>query len=147
MPGEATALNLASNECANWRGSGSCAGMTVHGDACNPLPRGLLRDGIPCRYFEKCLLPLLKSYPKYHGADGDYIDQTLGTRIPEALSGHPFVGHTARYMTGKASAERFCGCGAPLGPRKRMCPECARKRRKETNRANVKAWRESHADL
>ncbi|HUW14287.1 MAG TPA: hypothetical protein VM537_31480 [Anaerolineae bacterium] len=125
-----SATELARNECANWQGVGSCQGMDVRGEACNPLPRCLLRDGLPCKHFERRLLPLLKSYPKYHGADSDYIDLTMGAVLPDQLEGHPFLGHTNRYVTGKAAAERFCDCGAPLGPRKQACPECLRKRRR-----------------
>ena len=139
MASRASALHLVTQECANYSG-GHCQGAWTFSNFpeewfCNPLPQCLLKDNLPCWYFEKCLLPLLSKKPKYRGADTDYA--SLCTADAAEVE-HPFCRHTETYMAGTGASERFCDCGAPLGKHKRHCPDCLKSRRKGQ-------WREEKA--
>ena len=132
-----TALHLAATECANCSG-GACLGIDTRGTDqrlwfCSPLPRCLLKDSLPCAYFEECVLPLLALKPEYRGADTDYA--SLATGDPTAIK-HPFCKHTSKYMTGTGTSERFCNCGAPLSHRQRYCAKCRVDRRR-------RGWRDA----
>ena len=132
-----TSLHLAATECANWQ-NGACLGAWTFSNFpeewfCNPLLRCLLKDSLPCWYFEKCLLPLLSKNPEFRGADTDYA--SLATGDPAKIK-HPFCKHTAKYVTGTGASDRFCDCGAPLAHRQRYCAKCRVDRRRQ-------GWRDS----
>ncbi|MBN2457294.1 MAG: hypothetical protein JXB29_12290 [Sedimentisphaerales bacterium] len=75
--------------------------------------------GKRCSYFEKCVL----GPPDYKFQLPNYDYTKLFTKYAE--------------LTGAKTPvveQRLCDCGKPLRPRQRFCNDCARKRRKDSNR-------------
>ena len=68
-----------------------------------------------CQYFEDAVLPLAKYKPIYVTVSDDYWGR--------------------KGLAGVTVKSRFCGCGAQLEPRRRMCAKCAVQRRKDAYRA------------
>lgn len=136
-----TAERMAVLECANWC-EGGCRGIDTQSAFAVPLARCLLRDKLPCKYFEGCLLPLRLRRAEYSGVGAAYIQQTRrdlrkslariedeGTR--KRTRRHPFFG---RLPEKSEAAGRHCECGAPLPKGKRLCPTCRAERRRATYR-------------
>ena len=121
-------LGMARAECANFCKDGSCLGIPVEclvserdGKKVKlvaaPLERCKLSEpGKRCMYFERAVIPLANYFPeKYAKAVETY---TAG-RAKNALA---------------IKAARLCKCGNPLPKRKRYCPTCARRKRRESAR-------------
>ena len=101
---------FAKDECANWVGDGYCLGCALFQPArFRPEGRCWILDGKPCPYFKEILLPLA----------------ILRNRGEEILRLYSALDHNL--LGGKTVKSRLCACGEPLPPRKRMCPDCARK--------------------
>ena len=159
-----TAVGLASAECANHRDA-ACIGANVPladrpGPFTMPLPRCLLAMGLPCDYFERCVLPLARKRREYGPAEANYArkvnplfvpGKTGRLRLADALDAieddalrarlwrHPFI----VYAAGTEPAERLCpDCQRPLPRRARYCEECRRKRRKQGYRASKRRKRD-----
>ncbi len=125
-----TPLQFAHEECANYQPDGSCLGAVIEDDLtmrrCRPLSRCALVDEKRCAYFEECVAPM-----------ADMVsDPRRAVRLQEA-------GRNYRAMTHqKSKTVRACPeCGQPMAPRKRFCPVCSRKRRKNTVRQSTAQWR------
>jgi len=119
-----TPLQFAREECANHQPDGSCLGAVIGADlrirACNPRPRCIVATGQRCAYFEQCVAPI-----------ADMVSDPKRARaLQEAVAEY-------RQITNqKSPAARRCpDCGAPLQKGKQLCPACADRRRKATNRA------------
>ena len=141
MRAKEKAERLAAAECSNWY-SGACRGTDTLTVFTVPLARCLIRFGLPCRYFERCVLPLAMRRPEYAPAGNDYYRRTRGSiavrikciedeDLRMAVQDHPFMGRLPREGNG---AVRRCECGAPLARRKRLCADCRAKRRRESYR-------------
>lgn len=152
-----TAVGAAKEACANWRG-GACLGADARSSFCMPLPGCLIAAGLGCRYFESCVLPSVRVLVGGGATEADYARHTLGKvrqlslihdegeRAAEArLRSHPFFGH-GRAFARRQRAERLCECGEPLAPRKRVCPACALKRRRQGYRREKARQREESAN-
>jgi len=142
------AERLAALECAN-RHAGACRGIDTRSTFAVELPRCLVRMGLPCRYFERCLLPLAERRPEYAPAGNDYYRRTRGAissrlrtirdeDLRSAVEDHPFLGRLPRKRNAPV---RRCRCGAPLGKRKRYCAECRARRRRETKKESERRRR------
>ena len=118
-----TPLQMARAECANFCKDGSCLGIPTEcltsecPTVAAPLDRCKLAEpGKRCMYFERAVIPLANYFPeKYAKAVETY---TAG-RAKNALA---------------IKAARLCECGNPLPKRKRYCPTCARRKRRESAR-------------
>ena len=118
-------LQMAKEQCANLCKDGSCLGIPVECLQSSPNRKPvaapldqcrLAKRGQRCRYFEEVVAPLANHYPdKYAGAVEDYS----AGRAKNAL---------------KVKAVRQCECGAALAKRKRMCPTCAKRKRRSAAR-------------
>lgn len=99
------------NECANWS-DGRCIMLeskrcsVTEGKRCSYLGASQgRRQSRP--YFEFAVLPLGES-------DSRYAEAMMEYQGKHGLNN---------------SSLRFCDCGAPLPERKRLCPDCRKKRR------------------
>jgi hypothetical protein len=151
--GSVGALGLVRAECANFRNS-TCLGIEVMARYSMPLAGCLLHMGLPCAYFEKCILPLSARRPDYATAPHDYgrvigldIEKTVGTIEDEALQKqlrrHPFLVEAADGGRLVKTEVRRCACGAPLAKRARRCDDCAKKQRKKAYREKKERQRQS----
>ena len=119
-------LQMAIAECANFCRDGGCLGIPAKCLLSNeppvaaPLDRcKLAHRGKRCEYFERTVLPLANYFPeKYAKAVQTYS----AGRAKNALA---------------VKSVRFCGCGNPLAKRRRLCPVCAKRKRRETARAGM----------
>jgi hypothetical protein len=118
-----TALQLAQDECANFR-DGRCVGAIINADLsitrCAPQPRCRIAAGARCPYFDVCVVPMAATVS----------DPRRAVALLDALTQY-------RILPGDgAPADRACpGCGGPIRSRMRYCPACADARRKATFRA------------
>ena len=105
-------LTMIAGECANHR-NGACLGMDIRvdkatGEVSYPrleLPKCLVAMRLPCRYFERCLMPLCAKRQEYAGAGNEYATRT-GRPVKTVIDGlededlrallmrQPFVGHS-----------------------------------------------------
>jgi hypothetical protein len=122
-----TLLQIAREQCANWRSDGKgCLGAIIDDDLqirrCCPRPTCLMSvAGQRCRYFEDCVMPMERSIenPVYRQAFEEAV------RLYRVAAKLPYAD------------ERPCPvCGRPMEPRRRFCHACARAR----HRANQRAW-------
>ena len=123
-------MQFVREEYANHQPSGSCLGVQIAENLSMPcakqLPRCLVADGQRCAYFETCVLPL-----------ADIVsDPRRAKDFQEAVAEY-------RQITNqKAAKVRPCpDYGAPLQPRKQLCPACAEKRQKAAIRAAMRKAR------
>lgn len=118
-----TPFQLAADECANYQPGGACLGVMINDDLSlsgfGPAPRCLVADGRRCQYFEDCVAPMADMA----------TDPRRAAQLQAAMAEY-------RRVTGqKAPSVRPCpDCAGPCLPRKRYCPACAHRRRKETKR-------------
>jgi len=116
-----TSLQMANAECPNWN-QGACSGARIADDLLplpgRPLEKCALADGKRCEYFEACVLPMaaMASDP---ARSKSFMDAADFYRILHKMSG----------------IIRQCPeCGRPLPVRRRVCVDCAIKRRRNTFR-------------
>jgi hypothetical protein len=133
-----TPLGIAREHCANWH-EGICSGIDFRRDGSMFMFRDggkpcLLNERKRCSYFESAVLPIgkkeewAKRYPGEARAFEEGADQ-----YTRQHSGIP----------GLSPRRRKCpDCGTMIGPRKRYCAVCGEHRRKETNAANQRKWRQ-----
>ncbi len=127
-----TALQIAREHCANWRGDGKrCLGAVIDDDLrirrCTPKPKCLLgTPGERCLYFEECVAPMARSIAneeyrrRFEAVVREY---RLAAKLP-------------------CAEERACPiCGKPMEPRKQFCFACAAQRRRESTRLSMKRSR------
>lgn len=141
-------------ECCNRMTDGGCLGVWKVDGSPNiggELNACLVKAGFRCKFFEKCVLPFAlkkKGYAdvpaEYRAADGSPAEGCpvkvfVGLRFDGDIQEHPF------YSAAKGTAplaERNCpGCGAGLPPRKRYCPECAKKRQRGSAKNGMRKLR------
>ena len=140
-----------SAECANWS-NGSCLGAAWD-ETGAPILGGnisqcLATRRLRCAYFEKCLAPLALVKPEYAGGLAEYQRSTgpNANRTTDScrawkrggwngdVTKHPFwIGGDE---SARAISKRTCpDCGAPLRKYHTYCPECVKKRRRESFRS------------
>lgn len=132
-----TALQIASEHCANWRrDEKGCLGAVIDDDLqirrCTPRPKCLLgTPGVRCLYFEECVAAMARS-----------IRNDLVRREFEK------VVWRYRVFAKLAPQLRPCpGCGWLIEPRMRFCVACATKRRRETSRLCNRRARQKSVQL
>ena len=138
-----TPLQSASHWCANFGVSG-CAGLGLD-DKCQTYRWRDLQDcniaASRCIYWETCVAPMVRTAEagqhreELVEAVGLYLKRIHGAEYPAARlniwGGLPGDGNHKRQ-----SNDRKCpGCGKPLEARKRLCPACAKSRRRESTKA------------
>ncbi len=148
-----TAMALVKAECVNYRNK-RCNGIDIWSKFTVPLPTCLIKLGLPCSYFDRCLLLLALRRARWAGAAEDYVRRLI--REPHAaiqrveseslrhlLARHPFVGHHEKFarLMGDGDTRRRCGCGAPLAKQQRYCAGCRQKRRRRSYRESKKRRR------
>lgn len=133
-----TPLVIARLHCANFH-DGICSGIDFGKDGSMFMFRNegspcLLKTKKPCSYFETAVLPIGKNqeWAKAHPGEARAFEEGVD-QYQRLHSGIP----------GLSSRRRKCpDCGTQIGPRKRYCAVCGERRRKETNAANQRQWRE-----
>jgi len=128
--------------CANYQNH-RCRGCDIWGRFCRPMASCLVKDGLRCKYFEMCVLPLGKHCNKYAGAEREYFHTRtfpLVGLLPAEIREHPFFQRPAA-PAGKQSERECPDCGGPLPKRHRYCPECAERRRRQSYRASKRKLR------
>lgn len=138
-------MGLITQECANYR-EGNCLGIPIDCGTCNPLPACLVSKGLPCAYFEVCVMPLAHKMPVYQGADRNYAAKLLrDSAKASAEAGEVFVRHPFNRYGGqpKVGKGRLCACGELLDKGKRLCPTCRKERGREARREHMRRLRES----
>jgi hypothetical protein len=115
--------------------------------ACSPVKRArasagcLVHRGARCRYFERCILPLADR--------GDPKDEP-GLQARRLAARQAYLDGLAPKETPRTTADpsRACpDCRGPLGPRRRYCPTCARRRRRQSNRGKKQRWRQKPPEV
>lgn len=146
-----TALSFAASHCDNYRKNGQCWGIYTGPNPAqfgaghlfaNPLPRCFPAQSVPCRYFERCILPQAERHLRFASVGIDYRARTFGWEARKAASlhaGHPFLGHMGR--SSEQKEDRYCKCGARLNKKRRVCDGCQREKRRETTRMRVRKHR------
>jgi len=156
MKRKPTLMALVAGECANHRNA-ACVGANVPladrpGPFTMELSRCLVAMGLPCDYFEQCVLPLARKRAEFAGAESEYarkvnrlflpdvfgkvrlaaaLDAVQDEGLRQRLWRHPFI----VYARGTEPAKRVCPeCRAPLQKGARLCELCRQKRAKETAR-------------
>ena len=126
-----TALQIAKDQCCNYRND-VCTGVTI-GDDLKPVrfrPGGLpclLAENQRCSHFEQCVI----------GSTAGFDSPSYGLAFAEATRQYRLEHNIHR-------SQRQCpGCGRPLEPRHRYCPECAANRASETAKLRMRKKRES----
>ena len=109
------------DECANYGKNGEAC---LFGDSCKVM------DAQRCDYFEKAVL----GPPDYRYKLPGYDYQKLFAQYAEQTKAEKQQVNVRR-----------CGCGTPLGHRRRYCLDCARKRRRETMRQSQRKHRHARA--
>jgi len=116
-------MAMAKEQCANMRPNGGCLGVPVKClvSDCPPMAAPLSRcklaeKGKRCEYFERVVVPLANSSPEKYA---EAVEIYSAGRANNALA---------------VKDVRLCECGAPLAKRKRLCPACARRKRREAAR-------------
>ena len=109
---------LITAECANWTG-GQC--LISDCDCGQGTGCKVLQGSERCGYFEKALGKGTRLYPEWLPAVREYEDSTGGK--------------TARHPI------HSCACGVVIAPRMLFCPECRKRRKRETARNRMKARR------
>ncbi len=126
-----TPLQSTRAECANHQTNGSCLGVQIAKDltltCAKPLPHCLVADGQRCGYFEACVLPM-----------ADIVTEPRRAKeLRQAATEYRRVSELA------LENMRPCpDCGAPLQPRKKLCPVCAQQRHKTATRAAMRKARQ-----
>ena len=127
------AFQMASNECANFVTS-----MHPPFRGCVLSEKGeciLSTPGKRCRYFEKCVLPLVEpkwNRPQYAEVRNQYMRdiRKAGKIVPKDMTEGDI---------------RRCECGTPLAVRKRFCPKCLKQRGRENRRQAASRFRNKSA--
>jgi len=146
--GRVNPLKSLIDECANASGDGHCKGIDLQIDGtgevrqmASPADFCLVRHGQRCRYFEKVVLPLVKTHAEYAGADSEYQQKHGIAKADAQARKHPFF--TIDPRAGEA-VKRVCkDCGGPRPKGRRYCAACAEKRRRVTRKAATRKWRQS----
>jgi hypothetical protein len=116
-----TPAMMAKAECPN-NNNGECDGMVIHGDLRQTQgeerKQCLLMDRKRCGNFEKCIAPLAEMVE----------DPAKSKAYIAAVADYRFTHHI------KGMSRKCPDCGEPIGKRRRICPNCALKRRKKTYR-------------
>jgi len=120
-----TPIQIAHDQCANWRTDGQgCLGAVIDDDLqirrCHPRPQCLLASpGCRCRYFEECVMPMARGVAnpayrqQFEAAVRQYlVDAKLATAVPRACP----------------------ACGRPMDQCRRFCLVCAAARRRSSTR-------------
>lgn len=116
-------MSFVREECANHLPDGQCLGANF-GPNLQPMPntprpRCLVAGRKRCAYFETCLAPMAQIA----------TDPRRAKDLQEAAAEY------LQITNQKAEGGRECpDCGCLLQPRKRLCPSCAKKRKKLANR-------------
>ena len=163
-----TCYSLAKEWCANCR-DGACLGAHTDGDIdvyelpehvvarlkrgsrdgvprfCEPMPKCLLSLKLPCRYFERCVLPIASRRREYSDVDMEYVTRITGwEERMEGVLGHPFLGRLAVKLRPEV---RPCpDCGNALSPGKKLCEDCRKKRRQEADRKQKRRQRKKRGE-
>lgn len=123
----------------------------------NELPVCMVMLGLPCKYFEVCVLPSIQKAglqpiaEMYYAEIGKLSSEECLSRL-EAIEPrdlevkitiHPFLGHSANYWLSrdKRLTRKCPDCGAGLARRQRICTECRRKRRRKAYRREKRRQR------
>ena len=129
-----TPYQLARLECSNYQPGGSCLGIQPEGLTDPSVPMVPLDQCLlslkpvkPCRYFEKCVLPLADQ----PDSAGGRIDGDKRAGWIEARNLYPFT----LAKDARRTKLRTCpDCDGPLAKRQRVCEKCQKKRRNESYR-------------
>jgi len=135
-------------ECCNRNPAGGCfgAGWTSDGspNLGGEMSHCLVKQGLRCKFFEKCALPLVLSRKEYAHLLGAYENMLKYPPVEceikvfgedafdQPAAEHPFWAGDEE--VGALSARACPDCGKPLPPRKRFCPECRETHRKDSFR-------------
>jgi hypothetical protein len=127
--GPRTVMEAVSGGCANFRG-GRCRGIAIDAASTMPIATCLIKLGLGCTYFERCVLsaqggaegPAGIAYDNGLARDErGAVDALEDEGLREAILASPFWGHSAEIHR---AAGRYCECGEPLAPRERVCEAC-----------------------
>ena len=151
-------MTLVAGECANHR-DGACLGMDIKVDKAtgrisypqSELPRCLVAMRLPCRYFERCIMPAAMKRQEYVGAANEYahrnsrsIKSVLEGLEDEALRAllvvHPFLGHDKGFGH-QPRGTRFCECGERLLKGRQLCERCRKERKRLSVRESMRRKR------
>ena len=117
------AVQFVEAECSNLLPDGACLGAMIMPDLsipfCRSRPRCLVMDGTRCVHFEECAV---------HMAD-NASDHRRALDLQEAVADY-----RKRTNQGPITARACPECGGAVQKNKRMCPACAQKHRKTSNR-------------
>ena len=162
MAKKSTLVAFVAKNCANAT-KGMCRGASSasdnYGPFAMPLPKCLLSLGLPCSYFERCVLPSLQRNPKMVGivasysslvaplfrkgkekriALADELDDIEDDILRGLLWRHPFISGAQGLPVEHTEKQRLCECGNVLPKYKHFCADCLKKRRKANYRARRK---------
>jgi hypothetical protein len=123
------------DQCANWNDEPEeeCLGVDVFGVPFRQPGRCWVTAGESCKYFkDKVLGPEDCKYPHPCFVK----DPAFEARVRRQYSK---IDHTVV----EAEVRRCPDCGAPLGPKRRYCEKCSKKRRHKTMREYHRKYRKS----
>ena len=129
----ASPLEMAGNECANMVAGGCIFDGPEDANGLHQWHEGecaLKRRGVRCPYFEKSVLPLSKTLPKYADVPAEYYRRAAKRQ-----------GIHASAVLDQIADVRRCSCGNPLAPRKQFCDSCRAKRLRESRRMATARFR------
>lgn len=137
-------LQAAKEHCANYD-NGACLGMYYNDDLStdwsrhHPLPRCVLCErGQRCPYFEEYVLPMRISR-----------ETNASAQRADALASAVRQYQTSTGIDSARTIKRICPeCRRrEIGPGKRLCGGCAKKRIRESNRRSQQKIRSKHFDV
>jgi len=119
-----TPIQFVKLECANYQVDGCCLGVRfdeyLRHRGFTPRKECLVARRRRCIYFEECVAPM----------------QHVVTEPVRAKAIQEAVAEYRQITNQKAAGYRACPvCGEPLQTRKRLCPMCASKAKRQSNRA------------
>lgn len=113
---------LAREECANFSHVNTqCSGLTVFNHLFREPGECWIIKNKPCEYFRECVLPMTKKTGDWDKASDLYF---------------------ATDVTFKPKGGRTCpNCGKTLAPKKRLCPDCLKKKQKMDRKKRIARFR------
>lgn len=135
-----TPKQFATQQCANYD-QNECLGIGIADNGSLYRlwpPRPCDVDKKRCPYFEECVLPMANTEhpdaPKFREAAKLYAHDVVMRSSP--TKGRP------RFKLSKHGDRQCRECGSAVGPRKQLCPDCAKKHRKASTQKAVQKLRD-----